>query len=151
MAFLHVFDFTIIFLNCLQSCLKFQKPRPCLEWRVSVSAGFSFLNEKVFLVILISGWGQTAKNFHRQTESFGQLAKYLESKYALTGMGCERNICSVLPFGVDGYPQVGNVNVCPKSVGVSAMSSCPEHFSHWVGTSGIPQLPYKNVDVSQIF
>lgn len=42
-------------------------------------------------------------------------------------------------LGVDGCPQVGNVNVCPRSVGVSVMSSCIEHFSHWVGESGIPQ------------
>lgn len=54
-------------------------------------------------------------------------------------------------LGVDGCPQVGNVNVCPRSVGVSAMSSCPEHLSHWAGASGIPQLPYKNVDVYSDF
>lgn len=54
-------------------------------------------------------------------------------------------------LGVNGCPQVGNVSVCPRGVGVSATVSFPEHFSHWVGASGIPPLPCKNVDVYSDF
>lgn len=50
-------------------------------------------------------------------------------------------------LGVSGCPQVGNVNVCPRGVGVSATFSCPVHFSHWIGACEIPQLPYENVVV----
>lgn len=54
-------------------------------------------------------------------------------------------------LGVSRCPQVGNMNVCPKGVGVSTTISFPEHFSGWVGASGIPQLPYENVDVYSDF
>ena len=39
------------------------------------------------------------------------------------------------------------MDVCPRGVGTSATVSFPEAFSHCVDESGIPQLPYKNVDV----
>lgn len=54
-------------------------------------------------------------------------------------------------LGVSGYPQIGNVTVCPRGVGMSATISFPEYCSHWAGASGIPQLPYENVDVYSDF
>lgn len=54
-------------------------------------------------------------------------------------------------LGISGCPHLGNVDVCPRGVGASATVSFPEHFSHWVDASGIPQLPYENVDVYSDF
>lgn len=54
-------------------------------------------------------------------------------------------------LGVSGCPQIGNMTVCPRGVGTSATISFPEHFSHWADASGIPQLPYENVDVYSDF
>ena len=50
-------------------------------------------------------------------------------------------------LGVSGCPHVGNVDVCPRGVGESALVSFTKYLSHWVDASGIPQLPYENVDV----
>ena len=43
------------------------------------------------------------------------------------------------------------MNVCLRGVGTSATISFPECFSPWAGASGIPQLPYENVDVYSDF
>lgn len=48
-------------------------------------------------------------------------------------------------------PLVGNMTVYPRGVGVSTTTSFPGPLSPWVGASGIPQLPYKNVDVYSDF
>lgn len=44
-------------------------------------------------------------------------------------------------------PRVGNVNVCPRGVGVSASVSFLEPFFLLVGASGIPPLPYESAGV----
>lgn len=48
-------------------------------------------------------------------------------------------------------PRAGNVNVCPRGVGVSASTSFLEPSFLLVGASGIPPLPYENVDVYSDF
>lgn len=83
-------------------------------------------------------------------DPFGQLSKYLESKYAFTGLVDKSDICSFLISGGKWMPPSRKCE-CPRGVGVPATISFPEHFSHWVGASGILLLPYKNVDVSSAF
>lgn len=62
-------------------------------------------------------------------------------------LGCESDVCSVLTFGGKWMPRVGNVNVCPRGVGVSASVSFLESFFLLVGASGIPPLPYESAGV----
>lgn len=63
------------------------------------------------------------------------------------GPVCESDVCSVLVLRGKRTPRVGNMNVCPRGVGVSASTSFLEPFSPRVGASGIPTFPYENVDV----
>lgn len=94
-------------------------------------------------------WGSSQE--FSEVGSFGQLAKFLESKYAFTGLVAKVIFVQFPHLGVSGCPQIGNVTVCPRGVGTSATISFPGYCSRWAGASGIPQLPYENVDVYSDF